>query len=63
MCGQDNTCETLVNGQWKQSHRMRKARRHSTVWTTDDSSFIIGGVPSMKSTERIFENGTVAEGF
>ena len=63
VCGEDNTCETLDNGQWKPSYKMRKERRHSTVWTTDDSSFIIGGVSSMQSTERIFDNGTVAEGF
>ena len=63
VCGEDKTCETLENGKWKLTHTMQKRRRHSTVWTTDDSTFIIGGFSSEKSTERIFDNGTVAEGF
>ena len=62
-CGEDNTCETLDKGKWKQSYKLQKERRHSAVWTTDDSTFIIGGVSSEKSTERIFDNGTVVEGF
>ena len=63
VCGHDNTCETLKEGQWRVSHTLQQRIIRSSVWNTDDGAYIMGGSDEPISTTKIGDNRSVDPGF
>lgn len=68
VCGgeDDNTCETLKDGQWTESQTMKQNRYASSVWKTGDGTYIMGGwypESAHKTSEKINTDGSLERGF
>lgn len=68
ICGGDDedTCESLKNGQWTRSQlRLKEKRADSTVWKTTNETFVIGGSSyyALISSEKIAQDGKIGRGF
>ena len=68
VCGgeDDNTCETLKDGQWRLSQTLKQNREGSTVWTTGDGTYIMGGykpASAHKTSEKTSIDGSLERGF
>ena len=64
--GNDNTCETLKDGQWRVSHTWQQTRSSSSVWKSGDATYIIGGWDPesvSKTSEKINTDGSLERGF
>ena len=52
-----------ASGTWVQSHTLRQRRYGHVSWATDSGVYLIGGVDSLKTSEKVKVDGSVVESF
>ena len=56
-------CVKWSNGTWTKSHNLTQKRYGHSSWTSSSGSYLIGGTHSPKTSEIIYDNGIVENGF
>ena len=52
-----------ASGTWTKSHTLREPRYGHVSWATSSGVYLIGGDLSLRTSERVWVNGSVENGF
>ena len=67
LCGGENGTTCLkwspATGTWNQSHTLRHPREDHVSWATASGVYLIGGLYSRRTSEKVKLDGSVEEGF